>query len=339
MKLKVFPYELALRYPFAISRHTYYSMKTFIIQLSEGGYSGYGEATTNPYYGISEDNLLESFKEAGKIIANLRCENPAILWEKLYSTIGSNSFSLSAIDCAAHDLYGKIRGDSFRTINHIPNLSGPLTSYTLGIGDIQEIKRKINDLEWPLYKIKTGSKNDKEIIHAIRKMTKSRLRVDANCAWNPQSALEMDAFLAANDIEFIEQPFSADSWEESGIFKKVSILPIIADESCQREKDVEKCLGNFDGINIKLAKCGGLTPARDEKLKIMIGCMTESSIAISAAVQLLPLVDFADLDGPLLLSEDVADGLTYSNGVIAGDQGNGLGVNFLNRKITTLLPI
>ena len=172
MELKVFPFDLSLRYPFAISRHTYYSMKTFIIQLSEGGYSGYGEATTNPYYGITEDNLSERFKEAGEIIANLRFENPAVLWEKLYDAIGSNSFSLSAVDCAAHDLYGKIRGDSFRTINNIPNLSGPMTSYTLGIGDISEIKRKINDLDWPLYKLKIGSKNDKEIINSIRKMTK-----------------------------------------------------------------------------------------------------------------------------------------------------------------------
>ena len=345
MELKVFPFDLSLRYPFAISRHTYYSMKTFIIQLSEGGYSGYGEATTNPYYGITEDNLSERFKEAGEIIANLRFENPAVLWEKLYVAIGSNSFSLSAVDCAAHDLYGKIRGDSFRTINNIPNLPGPMTSYTLGIGDISEIKRKINDLDWPLYKLKIGSKNDKEIINSIRKMTKSGLRVDANCAWNPTSAPEMDAFLAASNIEFIEQPFSAESWEESGKLKEISNLPIIADESCQREEDLEKCAGNFDGINIKLAKCGGLTPAlrmitnaRDEKLKIMIGCMTESSVAISAAIQLLPLADFADLDGPLLLAEDVAEGLTFSKGRIEGGQGNGFGVKFINRKFATLLP-
>ncbi len=345
MELKVIPYDLSLRYPFAISRHTYYSMKTFIVQLSEGEYTGYGEATTNPYYNITEKNLLKKFIETGETIAVHRFVNPTILWDELNSTISGNTFAQSAIDCAAHDLFGKMRAETFASTNNIPVKPGPSTSYTLGIGNIEEMKMKIKDLDWPIYKVKIGGNDDKTIINAIKKVTRSKLRVDANCAWDQHIATDMTAFLASSDIEFIEQPFHAESWEQTGMLRRQSSIPIIADESCQKEVDVEKCSGNFDGINIKLAKCGGLTPAlrminhaRKKKLKVMIGCMTESSIAISAAAQLLPLVDLADLDGPLLLAEDVAEGLSFKQGVIEIGKGDGLGFQFPGEKFSTALP-
>jgi L-alanine-DL-glutamate epimerase-like enolase superfamily enzyme len=345
MEAAVYQFELALRYPFAISRHTYHSMKTMILELSAGRASGYGEATTNPYYQVTEDKLLASFSEATEFIKDYTFKDPETLWIDLNPILKDDPFAQSAIDCAAHDLYNKLKGRPFKARWGIMYEKYPLTSYTLGIGTIDELKRKMLDLNWPIYKVKTGGRNDGRTIQELRKHTDAVLRVDANCSWSNEDAPQLADELHNSGVEFIEQPFKADQYKQTSDLRKKSSIPILADESCRRVEDIEKCIGNFDGINIKLAKCGGLTPAlemvdraRRTGLKVMIGCMTETTVGISAAAQLLPLVDYADLDGPLLLLEDVATGLNYYRGSVIPGKTNGLGFRFEQQKFSTELP-
>lgn len=342
MDLQVYEFDLALRYPFTISRHTYHSMKTLIVELSYEHISGFGEATTNPYYGITIENLLDNFSVAAELLDDYLFKSPGDLWNTLHTHLEGNYFALSAIDCAAHDLFGKLKGRSFSYHYGINYSKYPFTSYTLGIGTLEDIKKKISHLSWPVYKIKLGAQNDFEIIREIRKYTQSLLRVDANGGWSFEQAEKMIDELADIKVEFIEQPLKNGQWEAMRELYEHSSLPIIADESCCREDDVEKCHGYFDGINVKLSKCGGLTPAlrmiqkaRQFGMSVMIGCMTETTVGISAAAQLLALVDYADLDGPLLLKEDVATGVKYKNGCLKLKKWNGLGFNFKYQKFET----
>ena len=345
MELDIFSFDLALRYPFAISRHTYQSIQCFIVKLREGRHSGYGEATTNPYYQVTKENLNSSFEDARNFLRDYRFSDPAKLWSDIYTVLSSNSFAQSAIDCAAYDLFYKMKGESFMSQWGISHEKYPFTSYTLGIGTIDELKNKIKDLPWPVYKLKVSGVNDSEIVEELREFTEALIRVDANCSWEVDESEKFAIDLERWNVEFIEQPFGANQFRESRLLTKNSSLPLIAYESCRIIDDITKCRNSFDGINIKLSKCGGLTPAlsmlkmaREAGLSIMIGCMTESTVGISAAAQLLPFVDYADLDGPLLLSEDVASGLTYKNGSLIPGKGNGLGFDFKGKKFTQSLP-
>jgi L-alanine-DL-glutamate epimerase-like enolase superfamily enzyme len=227
-----------------------------------------------------------------------------------------------------------------RVVDLIPNEAKipPMTSYTLGLDAWETMKNKMEELPWPIYKIKLGTAHDIELITYLQKYTKSVFRVDANCAWTTEETIEKSRILQQFGIEFIEQPMPKDDPGQKGCFEGSS-LPLIADESCCVESDVRKCVGKFHGINIKLLKCGGISPAirmitkaRSLGLQIMVGCMTETSIGISAAAQLLPFVDFADLDGPLLLSEDLADGLTYNEGKMLVSGNAGLGINYIGKN-------
>jgi L-alanine-DL-glutamate epimerase-like enolase superfamily enzyme len=345
MELDIYSFDLALRYPFAISRHTYQSIRCVIVELREGRYSGYGEATTNPYYQVTEENLHSSFEDTRIFLKDYRFSNPEKLWSDIHPVLCGNTFAQSALDCAAHDLFFKMKGKSFLSQWGIAYQKFPFTSYTIGMGAIKDLKNKIKDLPWPVYKLKVSGGNDAEIVKELRQVTRSLIRVDANCSWPVDESIKIAGDLGKYKVELIEQPFNAEQLQESSKLTENCSLPIIADESCQGIEDIEKCAGNFDGINIKLAKCGGLTPAfhmmkmaREAGLKVMIGCMTESSVGISAAVQLLPFVDYADLDGPLLLSEDVATGLAYQKGSIIPGVGKGLGFDFKQKKFSTLLP-
>ncbi len=186
--------------------------------------------------------------------------------------------------------------------------------------------------DWPIYKIKLDERGLANVKH-LRAHTNSIFRVDANCSWQPEQILPLAEELAGLNVELIEQPLPADAYAAMKPLKGKSPLPLMADESCQVESDVDRCLDCYDAINVKLVKCGGLTPARrmiarakQNGLKVMVGCMTESSIGIAAGVHLLPLLDFADLDGALLLSQDIATGLTWKAGYCAMPQAAGLGV-------------
>jgi L-alanine-DL-glutamate epimerase-like enolase superfamily enzyme len=212
--------------------------------------------------------------------------------------------------------------------------SCPPTCFTIGLDEPEIMADKLRTKPgWPVYKIKLDQTGSIDIIRRLRQETDAVFRVDANCAWQANQVLELAEQLSELNVELIEQPLEADQYQAMRELKGRSAIPLMADESCQVEADIDKCLDSFDAINVKLVKCGGITPARrmltrasQRGLKVMVGCMTESSIGIAAGAHLLPLLDYADLDGAMLLSEDIAEGLTWQNGYCAPPSGSGLGV-------------
>jgi L-alanine-DL-glutamate epimerase-like enolase superfamily enzyme len=243
------------------------------------------------------------------------------------------------LDLAGWDLYGKMKGKEVKAFWADNNTLGPITDYTIGIDTVEKMVEKMEEKKWPIYKIKLGTEKDIDIIKALRNKTDSLIRIDANAAWQAEEALEKINIFKDLGVEFIEQPLAKDDWEGMKLLFQQSPLPLIADESCVSEKDVEKCKDHFHGINIKLTKCSGLTPAlrmiknaRDLNLKVMVGSMNESTLGSAAIAQLLPLIDFVDMDGPLLLEEDIATGLTYKNdGHVLTSGEPGLGIIYNDR--------
>lgn len=338
MKLFIKENDLPLKYPFSISRHTYYSQPNIVIELQNQNISGYGEATLNPYYQITIDNLTHTFHRMAGRLKYYHFSTPDKLWYDFSDFLHVNPFALAALNNASWDLYGKMAGLNVTDLIQLENQTPAPTSYTLGIDSKEMMLEKMQDLPWPIYKIKLGTSDDMELIRFLKSKTNAIFRVDANCAWTVGETLDNAILLKSLGVEFIEQPLPKNDPGQKECFDK-STLPIMADESCCIESDVEKCRGQFDGINIKLLKCGGLSPAirmieyaRSAGLKIMVGCMTETSIGIAAAAQLLPYVDYADLDGPLLLAEDLAQGLMYDNGKISISRTNGLGITYTGEK-------
>lgn len=334
MQLKIYEYDMKLKYPFSISRHTYFSQPNMILELHHDGLLGYGEATVNPYYHITIDNLKDCFIAMNNRLKGYDFSSPDRLYDDFSDFLSVNPFALGALNNASWDLFGKLNDSPVSKLLGLDKSAYPQTSYTLGIADKKGLLKKLEDFPWPVYKIKLGTPDDLELIKFIRNHTNSTLRVDANCAWDFKQTVELSKALKALNVEFIEQPLPAHHPEQKLCYEK-STLPLFADESCCTESDLDQCKDKFHGVNIKLLKCGGLSPAlrmikkaRDLGLKIMIGCMTESSIGISAAAQLLPFVDYADLDGPLLLSDDLATGLTYEKGNLSLSGNFGFGIVF-----------
>ena len=333
LHITIHNFELPLKNPFTTSRYTVTIQKTVVVAISDGNFTGYGEATVNPYYNSTIESLNNSIESIKNILETIP-ENihPTKLWEALESKLRDNYFALCAIDCAYWDLYAKQQQKPLRRFWSEHDLQLPKTNFTIGIDSIETMKLKIQETPWPIYKIKLGTKNDVEIIQKLREVTDSVFRVDANCAWKPEETLKNAVILKTLNVEFIEQPLKADNWKDMEILNKESVLPIIADESCQKLADVSNCAKVFHGINIKLMKCGGITPelqmiqiAKATGLKIMAGCMTESSIGISNLTQIAPLLDYIDADGALLLENDIATGVTFDDGKIVYKRENGSG--------------
>ena len=209
-----------------------------------------------------------------------------------------------------------------------------LSDYTIGIDPIEKMVEKMKEFDgWPIYKIKLGTDDDLAIVRELRKHTDAIFRIDANTAWTAEQAIAFAPEMKDLGVEFFEQPLPRDDWEGMRRVHAECVLPVMADESCQTESDVAKCAGYFTGINIKLTKAGGLTPAlrmireaRSLGLKLMVGCMSESSVGISAIAQLLPLLDYVDMDGALLIDRDIADGVRLEKGVPVFPDAPGLGL-------------
>ncbi|HUH29426.1 dipeptide epimerase, partial [Gelidibacter sp.] len=295
--------------------------------------SGYGEATSNPYYNISIKGMMSDLKQLEPLIADSSGMAPEEFWEKMKSQLTHDMFALCALDLAYNDLYARKEGKKLYELWNYDISHNPLTDFTIGIDTIEKMVSKMKEMPWPIYKIKLGSDRDIEIITELRKHTDAVFRVDANCGWTADETIANAVALKELGVEFIEQPLPADDWEGHKKVFEHSVLPIIADESCQVEADVDKCFGHFHGVNVKLTKCGGLTPARRMLvkarglgMKTMVGCMTESSVGISAIAHLLPLLDYVDMDGALLLAEDIATGVRIENGEIFYSDLNGTGV-------------
>lgn len=321
MDLSIYPVTLSLRETFKIAHDQRDSQASVIVSLRQGRHIGYGEATANPFYGVSQAQIVAALAAVQDWLSRETLINPETLHQQVAPRLG-NSFALSALDQAAYDLHGQLQGIPTRQLWDRPASSYPLSNYTIGIADIPAMVAKLKATPWPLYKIKLGTDHDLEIVRALREHTDARFRVDANCAWTPEQTLSYAKELAKLGVEFIEQPLAADAYEEMAALRPYSALPLIADESCIVESDVARCAPAFHGINIKLPKCGGMTvarrmiaQARQQGMQVMLGCMTESSVGISAIAQLLPLLDYVDMDGAMLLSNDPAQGVRLEQGV------------------------
>jgi L-Ala-D/L-Glu epimerase len=337
MELKLHAFDLPLRHTFTISRESITSQPTLIVELSQGGVSGYGEATSNKYYGFTIERMARDLAAIKPLLGAASLGDPDALWSQCQPALKDDPFALCALDQAAHDLWGKLRGQPVWELWGLSIEKTPRSNYTIGIDRPEVMVEKMNEFPgWPIYKVKLGTPNDLDIVRELRKHTQAIFRVDANCGWTAEQAIEYAPQLKQLGVEFIEQPLPADRWNDLRRVGAASALPIIADESCIVESDVERCHGVFRGINIKLVKCGGLTPARRMisearrlGLSVMVGCMTESTVGISAIAQLLPLLDYVDMDGAVLLAEDVAEGVRLDRGKCIYPDAPGSGVRLL----------
>jgi L-Ala-D/L-Glu epimerase len=301
--------------------------------LEHMGIKGYGEAPAIAYYNIPVEKMIEDLERKKQFVEKFAFTEPERYWHYLHHLFPQNHFLVCALDMAAWDLYGKLRRQPLYRIWDLNFSQGPLCDYTIGIDSIEKMVEKMKAKPWPIYKIKLGTEEDIAIVSTLRKHTNATIRVDANAAWTADEALQKIPLLKSLDVEFIEQPLAKDDWTGMKKLHAKSMLPLIADESCVFESDVEKCVGHFDGINIKLTKCSGITPAirmiknaRKLGLKVMVGSMNESTLGTAAIAHLLPLLDYVDMDGPLLLAEDIATGVFFDQGKITVSDAPGLGV-------------
>jgi len=336
MKLTIRYFDLPLRHTFTIAYDSRDVQPTLIVELQQGAHKGYGEATSNPYYGFTIENMTQALENVREKIEAAELHNPGDFWATMQPLLAGNPFALCALDMAANDLFGKMQGKPLYRLWGLEADRSPLTDYTIGIDTVEHMVKKLKECPWPIYKIKLGTPEDVAIVKELRKHTDAVFRVDANCAWGVAETIDNARQLQPLGVEFIEQPMPAADREGMKEVYSRSVLPLIADESCITEEDVDRCHGLFHGVNIKLVKCGGLTPARrmiarakDLGMKVMVGCMTESSVGISAIAQLLPLLDYVDMDGALLLREDIATGVTIDYGRVKYTDVNGTGATLI----------
>lgn len=336
MEIILRPYQLKLQHTFTISRESYNIQPTLIVVLKDGEFEGYGEATSNPYYGITVDKMITDITALKQLIENVTDKTPEEFWQLVFPHLQQNMFALCALDIAYNDLYARKKGLKLYEYWQLDTANNPKTDYTIGIDSVEKMVAKLKEKPWPIYKIKLGTKEDIKIIEELRKHTNAVFRVDANCGWEVDEAIKNSGLLKKLGVEFIEQPLKADNWDGHKKLFLNSALPIIADESCIIEEDVEKCHNHFHGVNVKLVKCGGVTSAKrmllkakSLQMKTMVGCMTESSVGISAIAHLLPLLNYVDMDGALLLAKDIATGVTIENGIISYGKLNGTGVRLI----------
>ncbi len=334
MNLNYWHKELPFINPFTISNgRTKTHQPSLIVSLSIGNFVGFGEAPAIGYYDITVEKMIADLEAKRNFVEKFALTDPERYWHYLHHLFPQNPFLVCALDMAAWDLFGKMKGKLLYELWGTPWHETPLCDYTIGIDTIDKMVDKMIQKPWPIYKIKLGTGEDIEIVKALRKHTNAPFRVDANAGWNLEEALAIIPQLADLGVEMIEQPLEKNNWEGMKILFEKSCLPIFADESCVFEQDVATCYGHFHGINIKLTKCSGLTPARRMihearrlGLKVMMGSMNESSIGSAAIANFLPQLDLVDMDGPLLLSADLASGLSFQNGAIQLIGSAGLGI-------------
>lgn len=333
MYLSFEPYQLELAHTFTVASGSRTSTPGVQARIDFDGFVGYGEASMPPYLGHTTEEVMEFLRK----VDLTQFRDPFQL-EEIHEYIEGlapgNEPAKAAVDIALHDLVGKLYGQPLWRIWGFDASKAPNTSFTIGIDTPEVVEQKTREAlgRFKVLKVKVGLDSDKEMIDAIRNVTDVPLVVDANRGWKDKfDALEEIFWLADQGVQMVEQPMAdldANAW-----LRERSPIPIFADESVQHIGDIDSCVGAFDGINIKLMKCGGLHEAhrmldyaRAKGLKVMVGCMTETSCAVTAAAQLSPAVDFADLDGNLLITNDPFKGVGLNNGKLILPDAPGLGL-------------
>jgi L-Ala-D/L-Glu epimerase len=333
MHIDAKPLDLKLTTPFRISRGVQSISPGVIVEVNSDDYTGYGEASPSEYYGESVETV---FACVTMFAGNLGDDPFAIedIMLRLDKIIGLNPSAKAAVDMALHDIMGKMLNVPLYKLLGLNPARTPRTSFTIGIDTpAQMAKKALLAKNYPILKIKVGTRHDLEILKAIREVSSATIRVDANAAWTPKEAIKTINALAPYNVEFVEQPVAARDLAGLKLIRDNVPVPIIADESSVTCEDIPRIADGVDGINIKLMKCGGIRHAlkmihiaRAHNLRVMLGCMIESSLAITAAAHLTPLVDYADLDGNLLIDNDPYLGVTVENGKLILPDRPGLGV-------------
>lgn len=324
MKLNYYSHALPFVYPFTISKGTKTHQPTLVVELEWRGLKGYGEAPAINYYEVTVESMIKDLEAKRPVLEKFALTDPERYWHFLHHLFPRNPFLVCALDMAGWDLWGKMIGKPLYQLWQLDPSKAPLTDYTIGIDSTQQMIAKMEENPWPMYKVKVGFDGDMEMLAELRRHTKAPLRVDANAGWTLEQALEKIPVMESLGVELVEQPLAKDNWEGMAKLFQSSSIPLFADESCVAEQDVPKCKDHFHGINIKLTKCSGITPARRMikqarhlGLQVMLGCMNESSIGTSAMIHLSPLLDHLDADGPMLLKTDLASGLLYDKGRVS----------------------
>ena len=335
MKLSFEPYELKLKHVFTVSSFSRSTTPDVQVRIDYDGYTGYGEASMPPYLGQSVESVCTFLKKV-----NLEQFPDPFCMDDILTYIDSlspgDSAAKAAVDIALHDLVGKIIGAPWHRMLGLNPLKTPDTTYTIGIDTDEMVKLKTREVagQFKILKVKLGTERDREMIRAIREVSDLPIAVDVNQGWkNKKKALDEIFWLKEQGIVMVEQPMPKEMIDANAWLTEKSPLPTFADEAIQRLKDIPAIKGAYTGINVKLMKCTGMREAwkmmnyaRAEGMKVMIGCMTETSCAIAAAAQLSPAVDFADLDGNLLIANDIFRGTTVVDGKITLNQLPGIGI-------------
>ena len=332
------PYELKLRHSFNLAKYSRSTTPGVQVRLEYDGLIGYGEASMPPYLGESVESVTNflSQLDLSQFSDPFRIED---IHDYMDKVAPNNRAAKASVDIALHDLLGKIMGQPWYKIWGLNPENAPDTSFTIGIDKADVVRQKVDEASpYNILKVKMGLDNDKELVEIIREKTDRPICVDANQGWNDkEKALEMIYWLAERNCLFVEQPMPKEMIEETAWLRERSPLPLIADEFLQRLPDVKRAYEAYDGINIKLMKSTGMHEAykmavlaKSMGMKVMLGCMTETSCAVSAASQLAPMVDWADLDGNLLIANDIFDGMKIVNGKVTIPDRPGIGVVPLN---------
>jgi L-alanine-DL-glutamate epimerase-like enolase superfamily enzyme len=338
MVMNFFPYELKLKHVFTVSSFSRTTTPDVQVEINYDGLTGYGEASMPPYLGQTVDSVSTFLKKVDLSQFN----DPTQLEDILAYVDGINpgdTAAKAAVDIALHDLVGKMLGAPWYKIWGLNPAKAPSTTFTIGIDTKEVMQQKTEEVkgQFNILKVKVGTDRDKEMIEAVRSVTNVPIAVDANQGWkDKEKALDEINWLKEQGVVMVEQPMAKDKLDDIAWITERSPLPIFADESVQRLADVSRLKGVVHGINIKLMKCTGMregwkmvTLAHALGMRAMVGCMTESSCAVSAAAQFSPAVDFADLDGNLLISNDRFEGMLVKNGKITLNDCPGLGLRLL----------
>jgi L-Ala-D/L-Glu epimerase len=334
MKLRFYPYTLELKHTFTIATNSRTTTPDMMVEVEKDGIIGYGEASMPPYLGESQESAAAFLSK----VDLTKFEDP-FQFEDILAVVDAiapkNPAAKAAVDIALHDWAGKKLGAPWYRIWGLNPAKTPVTSFTIGIDTPEVVREKTKEADiYKIIKVKLGRDTDKMMIETIRQVTDKPITTDANQGWKDKTeALKMIEWLATKGVMFVEQPMPKEQPDDTAWLRERSPLPLIGDESVQRLADVKKAHGVFDGINIKLMKCTGMreaykmiTLARALDMKVMLGCMTETSCAISAAAQLSPLVDWADLDGAVLIKNDLFDGATIVDGKVTLTDRPGIGI-------------
>lgn len=335
MHLTFEPYELKLKHVFTVSSFSRSTTPDVQVRIDYDGYTGYGEASMPPYLGQTVESACSFLKKVDlEQFPDPFCIDDILTY--IDSLSDGDSAAKAAVDIALHDLVGKIIGAPWHRMLGLNPEKTPNTTYTIGIDTDEMVKLKTREVagQFKILKVKLGTPRDREMIRAIREVSDLPIAVDVNQGWkNKKKALDEIFWLKEQGIVMVEQPMPKEMLEANAWLTERSPLPTFADEAIQRLKDIPAVKGAYTGINIKLMKCTGMREAwkmmnyaRAEGMKVMIGCMTETSCAIAAAAQLSPAVDFADLDGNLLIANDIFRGTTVVDGKITLNQLPGIGI-------------